>query len=328
MRTYHENNFETTVTSAVSAAATTTPLDDIPTVSTPYYLIFDPDNSESHYEEVLVTSATATNVNHAALTYAHGAAETVRMAPAASDLDILTEQASTGWIGAGDAETWTYASDDDPTYTFTITGDKTSKYSAGMRIKLTQPTDGVKYGIITKVAYSSPNTTITIYMGTDYDLDNEAITSPYYSTNKAPHGFPLDPIKWTEEASETSSNGQTNPTQNTWYNVGTVSLEVPIGVWKLSYSVCITVVGGSNPQIRATLSTANNSQSDANMTGGSHTIGDSNQDGFAVYREKHLNISSKASYYLNIMTPTGSVTNIYKRGDIGATVIRVVCAYL
>jgi hypothetical protein len=94
-----------------------------------------------------------------------------------------------GWIPAG--ETWTYNSADDPTYTFTISGDKTDKYSAGMRIKLTQTT--AKYFIITKVAYSSPNTTITVYGGTDYDLANAAITSPYYSTQKAPQGFPLNP---------------------------------------------------------------------------------------------------------------------------------------
>lgn len=87
MRLYSENNFETTVTSPVSAGATTTPLDDIPTVSAPFYLTFDPDDTEGHYEEVLVTSKTATHVNHAALTYAHGAAEVVRMTPTASLLN-------------------------------------------------------------------------------------------------------------------------------------------------------------------------------------------------------------------------------------------------
>lgn len=40
-----------------------------------------------------------------------------------------------GWIPA--EETWTYASADDPTFTFTISGDKTGKYSVGMKIKLT-----------------------------------------------------------------------------------------------------------------------------------------------------------------------------------------------
>jgi len=66
-----------------------------------------------------------------------------------------------GWLISN--ETWTYASADAPTFTFTISGDKTTKYYPGQRIKLTQTT--VKYFIITAVAYASPNTTITVYGG-------------------------------------------------------------------------------------------------------------------------------------------------------------------
>ena len=54
-------------------------------------------------------------------------------------LDTLITELQTGWISAG--ETWTYASADDPTYTFTISGDLTTKYYAGMRISLTQTTE-------------------------------------------------------------------------------------------------------------------------------------------------------------------------------------------
>src|SRR3989304_2551793 len=101
-------------------------------------------------------------------------------------------QFATGWVNAD--ETWVYASADDPTFTFTIAGvDLTGKYSAGMRIKLTQTT--AKYFIITKVAFST-DTTITIYGGTDYDLANAAMPAPFYSTVKAPLSFPLDPLLW------------------------------------------------------------------------------------------------------------------------------------
>ena len=113
----------------------------------------------------------------------------------ASATTLATSESIKNFVGNGwtpALETWTYASADDPTYTFTISGDLTDKYSAGMRIKLTQTT--AKYFIITKVAYSSPNTTITVYGGTDYDLANATITNPYYSVVKAPQGFPLDPV--------------------------------------------------------------------------------------------------------------------------------------
>lgn len=63
-----------------------------------------------------------------------------------------------GWTATG--ETWSYASADDPTFTFTVTGDKTDKYSPGMRIKLTQTS--TKYFLITMISYSSPNTTVTV----------------------------------------------------------------------------------------------------------------------------------------------------------------------
>ncbi len=67
----------------------------------------------------------------------------------------------TGWIPTD--EIWIFANADDPEFTFTISGDKTSKYSAGMKIKLTQQTT-TKYFIITKVSYSSTDyyTEVTI----------------------------------------------------------------------------------------------------------------------------------------------------------------------
>jgi len=130
-----------------------------------------------------------------------------------------------GWIQAG--ETWTYSGADDPTFTFTIPGDKTTKYYAGMKIKLTQTT--VEYFIITKVAYSDPNTTVTVYGGTDYDLANAGITDPYYSMMKAPAGFPLDLNKWTVQLIDATMKDQQNPTVQTWYNVGSLSLTIPIG---------------------------------------------------------------------------------------------------
>jgi hypothetical protein len=97
---------------------------------------------------------------------------------------ILRESEWDGWIESG--ETWTYASGT----TFTITGDKTSKYTVGMKLKFTQPTDGQKYGYVKSSTYSDPDTTVTLVTNDDYDLDNEAITSPYYSWLENSNGFP------------------------------------------------------------------------------------------------------------------------------------------
>ncbi len=102
-----------------------------------------------------------------------------------------------GWVA--DANTWTYSSADHPTYVISINADMTAVLSPGMRIKYTQTV--VKYAIITAVgSYSGGATLITVYCGNSlYDVDNEAISGTYYSTAKAPLGFPLNPIYWTEE---------------------------------------------------------------------------------------------------------------------------------
>lgn len=88
-----------------------------------------------------------------------------------------------GWMAAN--ETWTYASSS----TFTVSGDVTSKYQIGDKLKLTQTT--VKYFRITAISYSSPNTTITVSGMVLYSLASATITNPFYSRIETPFGFPL-----------------------------------------------------------------------------------------------------------------------------------------
>lgn len=230
-----------------------------------------------------------------------------------------------GWFEAG--ETWTYASSDDPTYTLTISGDKTDKYSAGMRIKLTD--SGTQYFIITKVAYSDPDTTLTLYGGTDYDLSGGAITNLYYSTQKAPYGFPLDPDKWTVEVTDSTLRTQTNPEDSTWYNLGSVSINIPIGVWDVSYLVIAkgyistaTAVG-----VKTTLSTANNNESNSHFT--AQSLADSIKTFYTNnFRKDVLNLAAKSTYYLNTMSIAGSITNIENLNNSVPAIIRARCAYL
>ena len=235
-----------------------------------------------------------------------------------------------GWISAG--ETWTYASADDPTYTFTISGDKTSKYSVGMKIKLTQGT--VKYFIITAVSYSSPNTTITVYGGTDYDLANSAISANAYSMMRTPAGFPMSPAKWSVELEDTTNRTQSSPANNTWYNLGSLSLTIPIGVWNVFYNVCGYVAGTTvtSQNIKSTLSTANNSESDATWTSYIWCSGASGNLGIMglMSKEGVLTITEKSVYYLNAMKPgitvASDIIGFYNASH--PCIIRATCAYL
>lgn len=85
----HQNNFGTNLTTTQIAGVTSTPLNEIPSVAAPFYIALDATNLNSKYEVVLVTSKTATHINHAATTYAHTTAEEVRMVIPAAEMDVL-----------------------------------------------------------------------------------------------------------------------------------------------------------------------------------------------------------------------------------------------
>lgn len=83
-----------------------------------------------------------------------------------------------GWISAG--ETWTYAS----ATTITVPSGAASKYQKGDKIKITQTT--TKYFYIVGVA----DTLLTVTGGSDYTLENAAISNNFYSKIENPQGFP------------------------------------------------------------------------------------------------------------------------------------------
>lgn len=232
-----------------------------------------------------------------------------------------------GWVSAVE-ETWTYAAADSPTFTYTISGDKTTKYQAGQRIRIKQG-GGYKYFIITAVSYSAPNTTVTIYGGTDYTLTNVAITDNWFSVVKAPFGFPMDPTKWSVEVTNTADNSQASPVASTWYNLGSVSINIPIGAWNVFVKATATVTraSGGSLVVSTTLSTANNSASDPNLTNFWQTSADTTLSGTAEVSKRIVTVA-KTPYYLNTSAGNSSATNIYNENSRAKMVITAVCAYL
>lgn len=236
-----------------------------------------------------------------------------------------------GWTaGTG---TWSYSSADSPTFVISINADVTALIGVGQRIKLTQTT--VKYFIVTAVgAYSGGATLVTVYGGTDYTLANAAITSPYYSNIKAPFGFPLSPDKWSVSLSDTSDNTQATPTQNTWYQPGSLSIAIPIGVWSVRFSHHMAVVTNAAQTIgtvQSALSTSTSSASDADLIshvaigGASGTLVNS----LSVFVEKVLTLTSKTTYNLNLRTTTANVATIgYYGSTVRPTRVTCVSAYL
>jgi hypothetical protein len=229
----------------------------------------------------------------------------------------------TGWIAA---PALTYAASDAPSYTVTITGDYSAIITPGMRIKLTDST--VKYFIVTKSEYSAPNTTLTLYGGTDYTLSGGAISSPHYSIAKAPAGFPPNPAKWTVEITSTSDDSQSNPASGTWYNLGG-NIVIPIGVWRVLYLATVYVTRPTAGIVSGivTLSTANNSESDVDLS----VYGwENNSTGWihSRNREKFLMLTTKTTYYLNAKVADAGLDLLRIAGSTNKIAIRATCAYL
>jgi len=231
-----------------------------------------------------------------------------------------------GWISAVE-EKWTFSLADDPTYTLNIPGDFSWKYCRGQRVRLQQ--GSVKYFIVTGVSYSSPNTTLTLYGGTDYDLANSAIIEPYFSMAKAPYGFPLDEAKWRVESLVTTDSSQASPVAGTWYNKGG-SLAVPIGRWRVEYAaeLEVTRAAAGALDVFATLSTAASSEMNKETTTKIGISSGISMRGSVSHCGFLLDLAAKATYYLNCKTGQASMTAIAFKGSEQKTKVRAVCGYL
>lgn len=87
-----------------------------------------------------------------------------------------------GWLS--DSNTWTGLG----TSSLTINADMTSKIGPGDKLKIGQ--SGTKYFYVVSAAYTAAVTTVTIAINADYALSAGAITTPYYSHDASPTGFP------------------------------------------------------------------------------------------------------------------------------------------
>lgn len=235
----------------------------------------------------------------------------------------------TGWV---DAPALTFSAADAPVYTVTCSGDYTYTIPVGARIALTH-SGATKYFIVVKTSYSSPNTTFTLYGGTDYTLAAGAITNPYYSIAKAPVGFPLDPAKWTVTVTDSTQRSKTTDISNsTWYNIDAAAqISVPIGIWNVSYMVYGSSSVTATPEwhsVRVCLSSSSNSCSD-NLSLQEHLmLTDLNNNILSVATIKVVT-TAKTTYYVNIQcSASTAITLLRYYNDLYPMVIKAECAYL
>jgi hypothetical protein len=101
--------------------------------------------------------------------------------------------------------------------------------TGGATFVTANPYHTTEYGIITKVTSSQ----LTVFTGTDYVLPSttNGLQNFYYSTQRAPYGFPAGKEKWIVDVLLLSQVGTSGTSTNTMYNPGGLSLNVPTGSW-------------------------------------------------------------------------------------------------
>lgn len=250
----------------------------------------------------------------------------------------------TGWLPLN--ATLTYASADDPTIVLTSSVDCSTWLSVGNKMRWVNGGNTI-YSIVTAIS----GTTITCLQeiaptsasaggGTAARVAtaNSVITVPVFSYHRSPYGFPMDARKWTIEVTDTSTRSQASPVQNTWYNIGSIVISVPIGAWDLSYSCSASsayTTGGSGMAgitVSTTLSSGNNNENDIDFTVRSNM--DSYVSAGTLYfvkqhsRSKSVVMSSKTSGFLNFRSTSASLTAIALENSVTKALIRARCLYL
>lgn len=257
------------------------------------------------------------------------------------DNGVLFSGGGDGWT-AYSAVTPTYVSTgaDDPTYELNfLNTDLTGTVGVGDRIKWTQ-NSVVRYGIVTAVTTDTNLTILTRCDSTsvNYDLlptTDYAVSNFKYSHVKNPLGFPADPANWTVSLTDTSDRSQASPTQNVVYNLGSLSIAIPIGAWNVQFKVQawgVSTAGQTSAGLHAGLHTANNAlPSSALLRGFAAVQGASGtlSAGSSISVSTNLTLAAKTTYYCNAYTPfTGQATIYFYNSTLAPLKVTCVCAYL
>lgn len=238
-----------------------------------------------------------------------------------ADLGDLVGFPEYGWSAA---VTWSYSSWSSTTRigVITVPNGATSIYSPRMRIKITQSTGGTKYGIIVAVAATS----LTVFFPSGTTLNNEAISTPFYSSVAIPFGFPANPTLW--QLILTDANVRS--TSNTSLTSMSIALDVGIGAWRMSLRAYLSFTTTANSRYgKMTLSSDGSTETNTALSIG---IGGQDSGGMAVragdYAEETVLLAAQTSWVvMAVCNGAGVTVGTYPNSWI-PTVIKAVCAYL
>ena len=194
----------------------------------------------------------------------------------------------------------------------------------------------VDYGIIQKVSYGAPDTTVTFQVPEGCTVPTSGgVASVSYSAYKSPYGFPAEEGKWSFGYMNLSTSVVNTPGAGIWYNGSTTEIKstIPIGAWKITFGGMLEISHspGGTAIVYATLSTAGTTSGGVDntittvaqfaTTAGAPIFGSTSY--LTVYR----NYSSATLVYVNLSASLNA-SAIYLNGALSPTLITAVNAYL
>jgi hypothetical protein len=245
--------------------------------------------------------------------------------------DAFNNYVMGGWYTGKTGTTYSYVSWNATTKVGVVSTnqDTTTLLSVGMKVRFVQSAV-TKYGIITAITASQ----ITLFMGTDYTLNNSVITDAYYSMLKAPYGFPMSSDKWSLTF-DFSGNALITPTNGTWYTL--FSQLVPLGLWDvyatLTNRIHATITANSYVNMISILSNVNNGYGTLGFLGNNYTMDNpsagilSHADTYREVKRGMLLTADTTVYMLGKYYTNGSFT-ANQSGKYGAAQLKLVCAYI
>jgi hypothetical protein len=183
--------------------------------------------------------------------------------------------------------------------------------------------------LLTDISYSAPNTTMTLYGGTDFALSNSAITNPYYSMVQQPFGFNRNPDKWSYQIWDYRSLSQTPANNTTAYNMGGVAITVPIGKFELSLKCYGYASNTVDQEITLNIGLATVSNAVASNSLNVFLVIFSTIIGGKFYVKDTIDISVKKTYYLTALNYyTSGTPAMYVFGDRSTTKLIAKSVYI
>lgn len=188
------------------------------------------------------------------------------------------------------------------------------------------------YAIVQKVTFST-NTTVTVQVPEGCSIPTSGgVASVAYSSNKAPYGFPTQTTKWSIQTVSKVQTLQSAPVAGTWYNTvttnGQVQMNIPAGEWNISYQTILYCTRASgSADISATLSTANNTESDPTFTSNVSINPVTDALGSVQVRQPK-SLAAATQHYLNIKTGAAGLNGIYLRGELAPVIVTAENAFL